>query len=114
MKVHMPEKDPLSWTAATWLVGLIMACSGGLLNWYAKVKSGVTRPFNIIELVGEVFTSGFVGMGVFMALDAWGQPLGLCAAAAGVTGHMATRFLYIIEQVIEAHLEKLKPGDEKK
>lgn len=114
MKAAMPEKDPLSWTAATWLIGLIMACSGGLLNWYAKVKSGVTRPFNIIELVGEVFTSGFVGMGIFMALDAVSQPLGLCAAAAGVTGHMATRFLYIIEQVIEAHLEKLKPDGKKK
>jgi hypothetical protein len=114
MKEYMPEKDPLTWSAATWLIGLVMACSGGLLNWYAKVKAGVTRPFNFIELIGEVFTSGFVGMGVFMALDALGQPLGLCAAAAGVTGHMATRFLFTIEQVIEHHIERLKlDGDEK-
>jgi hypothetical protein len=110
----MPERDPLTWEAATWIMGLIMACSGGLVNWYAKVKAGTTRPFNFVELLGEVFTSGFVGMGVFMALDALGWQLGLCAAAAGVTGHMATRFLFIIEQVVESHIARLKPIDERK
>ncbi|MGL4265157.1 MAG: hypothetical protein ACRCTX_26335 [Afipia sp.] len=36
------------------------------MNWYAKVKMGHTRAFNIIELIGEIFTSGFVGLGVFV------------------------------------------------
>lgn len=107
----MPEKDPSNWALGTWLIGLAMACSGGLVNWYSKVKSGHAKPFNIVELIGEIFTSGFVGMGVFMALDAWNQPLGLCAAAAGVTGHMATRFLFAVEQVVESHIDKMKVKD---
>lgn len=101
-------KDPSNWPVGTWLLGIIMACSGGVVNWYSKVKAGQARPFNFVELIGEVFTSGFTGMGVFMALDAWGYPLGLCAAAAGVAGHMATRFLFAIEQVIESHIDRLK------
>lgn len=49
----MPEKDPTTWTAATWLLALGMAFGGGgAVNWYAKVKHGHTRAFNIIELIG--------------------------------------------------------------
>lgn len=105
----MPEKDPTTWGYSTWLLALGMAFGGGIVNWYAKVKRGHTRAFNVVELLGEIFTSGFVGLGVFMALDAWGQPIGLCAAAAGVTGHMATRFLFAVERAIESRLEKFAP-----
>ena len=104
----MPEKDPTTWTAATWLLALGMAFGGGLVNWYAKIKRGHTRAFNIIELVGEVFTSGFVGLGVFMLLAAMDQSVGICAAAAGVGGHIATRLLFALERVIEARLEGLR------
>ena len=100
----MPEKDPTNWTLATWALALGMAFSGGLVNWYAKVKRGHTRAFNIIELVGEIFTSGFVGLGVFMLLSGLEYPSSICAAAAGVGGHMATRLLFAFERAIEAKL----------
>ena len=103
----MPEKDPTTWTAATWVLALGMAFGGGVVNWYAKVKRGHTRAFNIIELIGEIFTSGFVGLGVFMLLAALDQPVGICAAASGVGGHMATRLLYAIERAVEARLDNL-------
>lgn len=103
----MLEKDPTTWSAATWLLALGMAFGGGLVNWYAKIKRGHTRAFNIVELVGEIFTSGFVGLGVFMLLAAIDQPVGICAAAAGVGGHMATRLLFAIERAIEARLDSL-------
>lgn len=32
----MPEKDPTTWTAATWLLALGMAFGGGAVNWYAQ------------------------------------------------------------------------------
>lgn len=101
----MPEKDPTTWGLATWLLALGMAFGGGAVNWYAKVKRGHTRAFNIIELIGEIFTSGFVGLGVFMLLAAMDQPAGVCAAAAGVGGHMATRLLFAIERAVEARLD---------
>jgi hypothetical protein len=100
----MPEKDPTTWSAATWLLALSMGIGGGMINWYAKVKQGRARLFNLVELIGEIFTSGFVGLAVFMFLDAIGQPLGLCGAAAGIGGHMATRLLFAIERAIERKL----------
>ena len=103
----MPEKDPTTWGLATWLLALGMAFGGGAVNWYAKVKRGHTRAFNIIELIGEIFTSGFVGLGVFMTLAAMEQPMGVCAAASGVGGHMATRLLFAIERAVEARLDNL-------
>lgn len=107
----MLEKDPANWPIATWVLALGMALSGGVVNWYAKVRRGHTRAFNIIELIGEVFTSGFVGLGVFMLLAAMGQPAGVCAAAAGVGGHMATRLLFAVEQVIASRLDADKSSN---
>lgn len=105
----MPDKDPTNWTAATWLIALVMAGSGGLINWYARMKQGHTRPFNLIELIGEIFTSGFVGLAVFMFLNSYEFPVGVSAAATGVAGHMATRFLFLIEQLVEAHIVANQP-----
>lgn len=103
----MPEKDPTTWHLATWLLALAMAMGGGVVNWYAKVKNAHTRSFNLLELIGEMVTSGFVGIGVFMALDGFGQPASLCAAGAGVGGHMAARLLFIVERIIEQKLKKV-------
>jgi hypothetical protein len=103
----MPEKDPTTWHLTTWFLALAMGMGGGLVNWYAKVKQGHTRPFNILELIGEMVTSGFVGIGVFMALDGFGQAPSLCAAGAGVGGHMAARLLFVIERTLEQRLKKI-------
>ena len=103
----MPEKDPTTWNLATWILVMSMAAGGGIVNWYARVKQGHTRAFNFIELLGEIFTSGFVGLGVFMLADAWDQPIGVCAAAAGVGGHMATRLLFAVEQYFERKLRSM-------
>ena len=58
----MPEKDPTTWGLATWLLALGMAFGGGAVNWYAKVRRGHARAFNIIELIGEIFAR--IGVGV--------------------------------------------------
>jgi hypothetical protein len=106
----MPEKDPTNWGLSIWLLAVGMSCAGGLVNWYARVKQGHTRAFNIIELIGEIFTSAFVGLGVFMTAQAMDQPIGLCAALAGVGGHMATRLLFAVEKWIEGRFRTLAKG----
>lgn len=103
----MPDKDPANWSAATWALALLMPLGGGFINWYARVKTGHTRAFNLLELIGEVFTSGFVGLWVFMLLASYDHPAGLCAAASGVSGHMATRLLFLIERTAEQKFGKM-------
>ena len=100
----MPDKDPTAWTLATWILACSMAFGSGAVNWWARVKQGKARMFNFFELIGEMFTSGMVGLGVFMTLAAFDQPAGLCAAAAGISGHMATRLLFAIERAIERRI----------
>ena len=97
----MLNNDPTAWSLNTWLLALAMACAGGVVNWLSRIKQGKARAFNIIELIGEVFVSGFVGIGVFMVLDSLDYPLGICAAGAGVGGHMATRLLFVLERFLE-------------
>jgi len=103
----MPTKDPTNWGLSIWLLAVGMSCAGGLVNWYARVKQGHTRAFNIVELIGEIFTSAFVGLGVFMVCQSLDQPIGLCAALAGVGGHMATRLLFSLEKLIESRFKAL-------
>lgn len=100
----MPDSDPTTWPALTWVIALTMALSGGLINWLGQSKKYKAGQFSIFELFGELFTSGFVGVGLFMLIDSMNQPLGLCAAAAGIGGHMATRFLFLVERRIELKL----------
>lgn len=110
----MLEKDPTTWTNSMWALAVGMAVAGGAVNWYAKVRRGHTRVFNIVELIGEIFTSGFVGVVVFMALSGIGQPVALCAAAAGIGGHMATRLLFAIERAAEKRIDAALSGVVKK
>lgn len=109
----MPEKDPTNWGYAVWLLAVGMSAAGGLVNFYARVKRGHTRAFNFIELIGEIFTSAFVGLGAFMIAQSYGLPLGLCAALAGVGGHMATRLLFLAEKLIENKLRTIFGTKEK-
>jgi hypothetical protein len=102
----MFEKDPTTWPFAVWLLGLGMAACGGFVNWYTRIKAGHTRPFNIIELMGEMFVSGFTGIATFMFLISMDANMALCAAGAGIGGHMATRILFLVERLLEAFISK--------
>ena len=100
----MPYKDPTNWPWGVWLLAAGMSLAGGFINWYGRIKSGHIITFNILELIGELFTSGSVGVGVFMVLEALDQPIGICAAAAGIAGHMSTRLLFAVGQVVESRI----------
>lgn len=100
----MQDSDPTTWPVITWIIAVTMALSGGLINWLGQSKNIQTGKFSVFELFGELFTSGFVGVGLFMFIDSLDQPLGLCAASAGIGGHMATRFLFLVERNIENKL----------
>ncbi|WP_430233966.1 phage holin family protein [Nitrosomonas communis] len=103
----MQENDPTNWGAATWMLAVGMSFFGGVVSWYSKLRAGHTRVFNLIELIGEVVTSGFVGLASFMVLSSLNYPVGICAAAAGISGNMATRLLFLIEQTIEKRFASL-------
>ncbi len=97
-------RDPTSYSWITYAWVIVWSVLGGLVSWYSKIKAGVSRPFNLVELVGEIFTSAFAGITTFYVCE-WGgvDPL-LSAVFIGIAGHMGTRFVFFMERILERHL----------
>ncbi len=114
--MNVPDKDPTLWNGATWTLASVMAFGSGAINWWARTKQGNPRAFSVFELLGEMLTSGFVGIGAFMFLAAYDFAAGVCAAAAGISGHGAARLLYVLERAAERKIDELagiKDGENK-
>ena len=103
----MPYKDPTNWPWGVWVLAVGMSLTGGFINWYSRVKSGHLTEFKLIEIIGELFTSGAVGLGVFMLLDAMDQPIGACAFAGAVAGHMGINLLTAFGRIVESRANAL-------
>jgi predicted CDP-diglyceride synthetase/phosphatidate cytidylyltransferase len=101
------NKDPTSYSLLTygWVIGL--SVTGGLVSFLRKVREGVARPFNVIELIGEIVTSGFVGVLTFWLCEASQIDALLTAFMVGISGHMGSRLIFQFEKTIE-HKLKMK------
>lgn len=100
----MPDKDPTTYDLITyaWVIGLSMV--GGTVSFMRKVREGHTRAFNVFELIGEIVTAGFAGVLTFWLCEAGGiNPL-VTAALVGITGHMGSRAIFLLERVAESKL----------
>lgn len=91
----MPEKDPTTWSLATWALIIIMSTIGGISRFLSVLRDGEIKSLSIVGFIADISTSGLVGIASFMIMISFDYPIALCAAAAGVGGHMATRILFI-------------------
>lgn len=96
--------DPSLYVTYGWVVGLSLL--GGVASFYAKVKSGQARPFNLTELIGELVTSAVAGLVTFMLckwakVDDW-----LMAALVAISGHMGSRAIFMLERHFERWVER--------
>ena len=87
------------------LWAIAVAALGGVANFWQKVKTGKARAFNIMELVGEVLVSAFVGMVTYWICKGYAVNEWLTAAAVAITGHMGSRAIFLAEQWIETKLK---------
>ena len=94
----MPEKDPtnLGWVTYLWVV--LLSGLGGFVAFWQKLKDGSVRVFNVVEFIGELCTSAFTGVVTFYLCEAAQFPPVLTAALVGISGHMGSRGLYLIEK----------------
>jgi len=97
----MPEKDPTTYTLLTyaWVVGI--SSWGAIASYARKVKKGETR-FSIAELVGELSISGFVGTLTFFVCEAGDVPQVMAAPIIGISAHMGSRAILLMEDVGES------------
>jgi hypothetical protein len=107
------QRFPFTW-AQVWTAAWVLFLSGwgGAVSFWRKRREGTARPFNLTELVGEIFTSGFAGVLTYLlATAAHINPL-IIAALVGISGHLGSRAIFGIEKMLE-HKFPMYGGDEK-
>ena len=97
----MPDKDPTTYQWITYVWVITLSVWGGIVNYIRKVKAGDARPFNFMELIGEIFTSGFVGVITFWLCEAAGISQLVTAALVGISAHMGSRAMLMFEKALE-------------
>jgi len=105
----MPEKDLNNYVALPYLWVLFLSIWGGVVSFAGKVRRGETRWLNIMELVGEIFTSGFAGAMTFLICEATGMNQLLSACMVGIAGHMGARTIFMLEKMLEKKLNDKLP-----
>ena len=93
----MIDKDPTSYSLVTYLWVFLLAILGGVVNFMRKLQSGHARVFNLVEFVGEIVTSAFAGVITFWLCENAGFSPLMTAAFVGVSGHMGSRAIFMIE-----------------
>lgn len=93
----MPEKDPTNYAFITYFWVIFLAGWGGVVSFLRKMKDGTSRPFNFIELIGEIATSAFAGLLTFWLGEAAGISPLITAVLVAISGHMGTRAIGLME-----------------
>jgi NhaP-type Na+/H+ and K+/H+ antiporter len=99
-------KDPLSYPLLTYLWVFLLSAAGGFVSFMRKVQLGVSRWCNLMEFLGELVTAAFVGVLTFWLCEAAGMSPLLTAALVGVTSHMGTRAIFLIEKMAQRSVER--------
>jgi len=71
------------------------------VGYLKKVNLGLTQRFSFTELIGEIATSGFVGVLTFYLCEEAGFSQLVTAAFVGITGHMGSRAIFHIETYLK-------------
>ena len=100
--IPMPttEKTITGFALLTYAWVLALSMWGGIVNYIQKVRLGQVARFNITELIGDVFVSGFTGLLTFWMCQAAGFGELLTAVFVGVSGHMGARMIGKLEQAL--------------
>ena len=92
----MKETTPTDFTVMTYLWVWGLAIMGGAVSYYQKVRRGRSK-YSIAEAIGEIVTSAFAGVLMFYICQATGISQLWTAALVGISGHMGSRALAMLE-----------------
>ena len=93
-------RDPLLYPVTAYVWVIIWSVAGGLAGFWQKLKRGDVRAFNVVELMGELFCSGFVGVITYWICQGAGVPPIWQPPIIAVSGHMSTRLLFLFEKAM--------------
>ncbi len=100
-----PPDSPENISLITYGWVFIMSILGGVTAFHQKVKAGAARAWNFTELIGELCTSAFSGVLAFYICTWSGFAPLLTAAIVGISGHMGSRAIFMIEKEVERRFQ---------
>ena len=95
----MPN-SPESYNFVTYLWVLLLSVFGGTAHNLSKIRNGTIARFSISEWVGDIVISAFVGVITFYLCEYYTLNNTLTAAFVGVSSHMGTRAIIILERIL--------------
>lgn len=95
-------KDPFTYSVLTYLWVMALSMWGGVVSYVGKVRDGVVHRFSIVYFIGELFTSGFIGVLTFWMCEYAGIPPLLSAVCIGISGHMGSRGVFWLEGILKS------------
>ena len=95
-----PEKTITGYALLTYAWVLALSTWGGMVNYLSKIRMGHIARFNITELIGDMFVSGFTGLLTFWMCEAAGFNELTTAVFVGISGHMGARMIGKLENVM--------------
>ncbi len=95
-----PEKTITGYALLTYAWVLALSTWGGLVNYLSKIRAGHIARFNVTELIGDMFISGFTGVLTFWMCQAEGFNELTTAVFVGISGHMGARMIGKLESVM--------------
>lgn len=92
------QNSPASypWVTYAWVIGL--SAWGGAVSFCQKMKDGVPLWENTVGWFKECFISGFAGLLTFFLCEASHVPPLITAVFVGISGHMGSRAIFLIER----------------
>lgn len=102
-------KNPGSYSLLTYAWIVALSCWGGAVSFVRRFQEG--RPWTILELIGELVTSGFAGVLTFWGCEAAGIDSLIAAILVGVSGHMGTRAIVLFELSVKRRIGLNDKGD---
>lgn len=100
------HKDPLNYPLKQYAFLLGLAVLGGFVSWYSRVRKGEIAAWNVQHLIGELATSAFAGLIAFWLCEWSNLPPVLTAAIVGVSGHMGTKAISLVEGALKSRIER--------
>lgn len=102
----MQEKDPLSYSMLTYIWIFALAMFGGVAN-YVRKMNGQAMKFSLFAMLGDLVVSAFAGLVAFFLCESAAVNPMAEAALVGMSGHMGSRSIFALEQMILSRRDRL-------
>ena len=101
------DKGPLDYQLLVYAWVLLLSMWGGVANYIFKLRQSVLCCFSFAELLGDLVISGLTGLLTFYLCELAELPLLLTAALVGISGHMGSRGIFLMERLMDRRLKNM-------